>query len=72
MGIWENVREEIIEQQGDISTIEGIPQHIKDIYKTSFTTNPYAFIEVAARAQNGLIKLFLEICILKLEISMKR
>ncbi len=54
MGIWENVREEIIEQQGDISTIEGIPQHIKDIYKTSFTTNPYAFIEVAARAQKWI------------------
>jgi len=51
MGLWERVRDRIIEAQGDISGIEGIPQHIKDIYKTSFTTSPYAFIEVAARAQ---------------------
>jgi len=51
MGIWEKVKGEIIESQGDLSNIDGIPQHVKDIYKTSFTTSPYAFIEVAARAQ---------------------
>ncbi len=51
MGIWDKVRESIIENQGDISEIKEIPQHLKDIYKTSFTTSPYAFIEVAARAQ---------------------
>jgi len=51
MGIWEKTREAIIEHQGDISDIPGIPQHIKDIYKTSFTTSPNAYIEVAARAQ---------------------
>ncbi len=51
MGIWEKVREQIIEHQGDISEISGIPQYIKDIYKTSFTTSPFAYIEVAARAQ---------------------
>lgn len=51
MGIWESVREEIIEYQGNIADIEGIPQHLKDIYKTSFTTSPHSFIEVAARAQ---------------------
>jgi ribonucleoside-diphosphate reductase alpha chain len=51
MGIWEKVREAIIEHQGDISEIEGIPQSLKEIYKTSFTTSPYAYIEVAARAQ---------------------
>jgi ribonucleoside-diphosphate reductase alpha chain len=51
MGIWEKTREAIIENQGDISDIAGIPQHIKDVYKTSFTTSPYAYIEVAARAQ---------------------
>ena len=51
MGIWEDVREKIIAEQGDIAMIDGIPQHIKDIYKTSFSTSPYAFIEVAARAQ---------------------
>ncbi|MES2470770.1 MAG: ribonucleoside-diphosphate reductase subunit alpha [Patescibacteria group bacterium] len=51
MGIWDSVKEQIVEMQGDISEIPGIPQHIKDIYKTSFTTSPYAFIEIAARAQ---------------------
>ncbi len=51
MGIWDEVKEAIIENQGDISEIAGIPQHIKDVYKTSFTTSPYAYIEVAARAQ---------------------
>ncbi len=51
MGIWEKVKEKIIEHQGDISNIEGIPQYVKDIYKTSFTTSPAAFIEIAARAQ---------------------
>jgi ribonucleoside-diphosphate reductase alpha chain len=51
MGIWEKVRDQIIENQGDIAHIEGIPQYLKDIYKTSFTTSPYAYIEVAARAQ---------------------
>lgn len=51
MGLWESVREQIIEHKGDIADIAGIPDHIKNIYKTSFTTSPYAFIEVAARAQ---------------------
>ena len=51
MGIWESVKELLIEHQGDISGIESIPQHIKDVYKTSFTTSPFAVVEVAARAQ---------------------
>jgi len=54
MGLWENVREAIIEHQGDISTIPSIPQHIKDVYKTSFTTSPLAYVEVAARAQKWI------------------
>ncbi len=51
MGIWEEVREEIVANQGDISSIEKIPGYVKEVYKTSFTTSPYAYIEVAARAQ---------------------
>lgn len=54
LGLWENVRGAIIEHQGDIAHIDGIPQHLKEIYKTSFTTSPYAFIEVAARAQKWI------------------
>lgn len=54
LGIWEKVKGQIIEFQGDISDIEEIPQHLKSVYKTSFTTSPYAFIEVAARAQKWM------------------
>jgi len=51
MGLWDDLKETIIERQGDISQIDGLPQYLKEIYKTAFTTNPYAYIEVAARAQ---------------------
>ena len=54
MGIWDKVKESIIAEQGDLTNISGIPQHIKDIYKTSFSTSPLAFIEVAARAQKWI------------------
>jgi len=54
MGIWEKVKDQIISDQGDVSAIDEIPQHIRDIYKTSFSTSPYAFIEVAARAQKWM------------------
>jgi len=49
--LWDNLKDEILQAQGDLSQIEGIPQNIKDVYKTSFQLSPYAFIEVAARAQ---------------------
>lgn len=51
MGLWEETKEKIIEAQGDISQIDELPGYFKEIYKTAFTTNPYAYIEVAARAQ---------------------
>lgn len=51
MNLWDKVKDKIIELQGDISSITEIPSHIRDIYKTSFSVSPYAFIEVAARAQ---------------------
>lgn len=51
LGIWEKVKDKIVEFQGDISGIEEIPDHLKSVYKTSFTTSAYAYIEVAARAQ---------------------
>ncbi len=49
--LWEKVKGRIIEHQGDIADIIEIPDDIKQIYKTSFTTDPYAYVEVAARAQ---------------------
>lgn len=51
LGLWDNLKDEIFAAQGDIQNIDGIPQNIKDVYKTSFQLSPYAFIEVAARAQ---------------------
>ncbi len=49
--LWEKTREKILENHGDIAEIAEIPDHIKRIYKTSFSVSPYAFVEVAARAQ---------------------
>ena len=51
LNLWEEVKEDVLRLQGDVQQIEAIPQHIKDVYKTSFQLSPYAFIEVAARAQ---------------------
>jgi len=51
MGLWEETKQRIIEEQGNIQNIENLPQHLKEIYKTAFTTSPHAYIEVVARAQ---------------------
>lgn len=51
IGVWDEVRNEVLAYQGDIQSIDAIPQRVKDVYKTSFQLSPYAFIEVAARAQ---------------------
>jgi ribonucleoside-diphosphate reductase alpha chain len=51
IGLWDEVKEDVLRLQGDVQQIDVIPQAIKDVYKTSFQLSPYAFIEVAARAQ---------------------
>ncbi|NLA42692.1 ribonucleoside-diphosphate reductase subunit alpha [Candidatus Saccharibacteria bacterium] len=51
LGIWEDVKDELLVEQGDLTNIDAIPQRIKDVYKTCFQLSPLAFIEVAARAQ---------------------
>ena len=51
LGLWEKVKTKIIENRGDIESIEEIPDSVKKIYQTSFSVSPYAVIEVAARAQ---------------------
>jgi len=51
LGLWESVKDDLLANQGDIQNIEVIPDDIKAVYKTSFQLSPYAFIEVAARAQ---------------------
>jgi ribonucleoside-diphosphate reductase alpha chain len=54
LGIWEQVRAQVLENYGDISSIPGIPDSLKAIYKTSFQISPHAFIEVASRAQKWI------------------
>ena len=53
-GLWEKVREDILRSQGDIQNISAIPDDIKATFKTSFRLSPYAFLEVAARAQKWI------------------
>jgi len=54
LGLWEAVREEILRSQGDIQGIPSIPDHVKAVYTTSFQLSPFAFLEVAARAQKWI------------------
>ena len=51
LDLWDTVKEDILRFQGDVQQIDVIPQKLKDVYRTSFQLSPYAFIEVAARAQ---------------------
>ena len=54
LGIWDSTKETILRSQGDIQNIAAIPDSIKATYKTSFQLSPYAFLEVAARAQKWI------------------
>jgi ribonucleoside-diphosphate reductase alpha chain len=54
LGIWDSTRETILRSQGDIQNIASIPDSIKEVYKTSFQLSPYAFLEIAARAQKWI------------------
>lgn len=54
LDLWETVKEDVFANQGDVQNIEAIPNEVKQIYKTSFQISPYAFIEVAARAQKWI------------------
>jgi len=51
LGLWNTVKDDVLRLQGDLTDIAAIPEHVKRIYRTSFQLSPYAFIEVAARAQ---------------------
>ncbi|MEL0627444.1 ribonucleoside-diphosphate reductase subunit alpha [Salinibacterium amurskyense] len=53
-GLWEQNREAILRSQGDVQNVAGIPDDIKAVFKTSFQLSPYAFLEVAARAQKWI------------------
>lgn len=51
LGLWEKTREQLLTSYGNLNDISEIPEHLKEIYKDSFSINPAAFSEVAARAQ---------------------
>lgn len=53
-GLWERVREDLLRSQGDVQSLSAIPDDIKEVYKTSFQLSPYAFLEVAGRAQKWI------------------
>lgn len=54
LGIWEDVKEQVLRSQGDVQGIEAIPEEVRALYKTSFQISPYAYIEVASRAQKWI------------------
>jgi ribonucleoside-diphosphate reductase alpha chain len=54
LGLWERVHEAILRSQGDIQNVPEIPDELKAVYKTSFQLSPYAFLNVAARAQKWI------------------
>lgn len=49
-GLWDSVREDLLRSQGDVQTLD-LPDDLKAAFKTSFQLSPYAFLDVAARAQ---------------------
>ncbi|HEY8426104.1 MAG TPA: ribonucleoside-diphosphate reductase subunit alpha [Limnochordales bacterium] len=51
LGLWEEVRERIVAERGDISGIEEIPEAIRRRFPTAYQIAPRAYIDVAARAQ---------------------
>ncbi|QGG41364.1 ribonucleoside-diphosphate reductase subunit alpha [Aeromicrobium yanjiei] len=54
LGLWESVREDLLRHQGDLSKVDGVPAELQEIYRTSFQLSPYAFVNVAARAQKWI------------------
>jgi ribonucleoside-diphosphate reductase alpha chain len=53
-GLWEQVREDLLVAQGDLSQIEAVPADLRAIYRTSFQLAPEAFLTIAARAQKWI------------------
>ncbi|MCY4130773.1 MAG: ribonucleoside-diphosphate reductase subunit alpha [Gammaproteobacteria bacterium] len=55
IGLWSaDLYDEIMDQDGDISAIESIPQELKDLYKSAFEVGNPALIECAARRQKWI------------------
>jgi ribonucleoside-diphosphate reductase alpha chain len=53
-GLWDEVKEDLMRAQGDLSEIAAVPRDLKEIYRTSFQLSPYAYLNVAGRAQKWI------------------
>src|SRR5690606_38274596 len=51
LGVWDQVKDEIIAHRGEINNINDIPSDLKQLYKTSFQIDPEAYTTIAATAQ---------------------
>ncbi|MDX1917924.1 MAG: ribonucleoside-diphosphate reductase subunit alpha [Candidatus Caenarcaniphilales bacterium] len=51
LNLWERLSHEILVNAGSVQSIKGIPDHIKEIYKTAFELDQRQVISVAAVAQ---------------------
>ncbi|QGN32156.1 ribonucleoside-diphosphate reductase subunit alpha [Microlunatus sp. Gsoil 973] len=53
-GLWEDVKGDLLRAQGDLSKITNVPRELKEVYRTSFQLSPYAYLNVAGRAQKWI------------------
>jgi len=66
LGIWdEEMKEQLIASNGSVQNIDGIPQHMKDLYKTVWEISQKVIIDMAADrgafvCQSQSLNLFLE------------
>lgn len=51
LGLWEKVRERLVETQGDVMSIKEIPPEVRRRFPTAFQVRPEALLEITARAQ---------------------
>src|SRR5690606_39256543 len=53
-GLWDSVKDDLLRAQGDLSKVADVPRDLKEIYRTSFQLSPYAYLNVAGRAQKWI------------------
>lgn len=51
LGLWDKVKERLVEEDGDLSKIEGVPDDVRRKYPTAFQISPFTLIDIAAVAQ---------------------
>ncbi|TWE11378.1 ribonucleoside-diphosphate reductase subunit alpha [Rudaeicoccus suwonensis] len=53
-GLWEQVREDLLRAQGDLSALPQVPEQLQAVFQTSFQLPPTAFLTIASRAQKWI------------------